>query len=75
LEVFLRPAYSPDLNPIEQLWHHTKGNSVGRKAVKSIEQLKRLVINRLQSLQKLPKIISSLFDHPDCTYIGDAECL
>lgn len=75
LEVFLLPPYSPDLNPIEQLWHHTKGNSVGRKAVKSIKQLKRFVINKLRSLQKLPKIISSLFKHPDCTYIGDSECL
>ena len=75
LEVFLLPPYSPDLNPIEQLWHHTKGNSVGRRAVKSIGQLKRFVINKLRSLQKLPKMIASFFDHPDCTYIGDAECL
>jgi transposase len=30
LEVFLLPSYSPDLNPIEQLWHHTKGNNVGQ---------------------------------------------
>jgi hypothetical protein len=47
---------------------------VGRKAVKSIRQLKRFVINKLRSLQKLPKMIASFFDHPDCTYIGGAEC-
>jgi len=68
LETFLLPGYSPDLNPIEQLWNHTKGNSVGRKTVSGPDQLKLSVINRLRSLQKLPKIIASFFRHPDCIY-------
>jgi transposase len=69
LEVFLLPPYSPDLNPIEQLWNHTKGNSVGRQVVNGPNQLKRAVINTLRSLQKLPKKIASFFRHPDCAYI------
>lgn len=69
LETFLLPSYSPDLNPIEQLWNHTKGNSVGRKIIHGPDQLKKCVINRLRSLQKLPKKIASLFRHPDCKYI------
>lgn len=69
LETFLLPSYSPDVNPIEQLWNHTKGNGVGRKAIKGPDQLKMSVINRLRSLQKLPKKIASLFRHPDCQYI------
>ncbi len=68
LEIFLLPAYSPDLNPIEQLWNHTKGNGVGRKVVYGPDQLKTAVINRLRSLQKLPKKIASFFRHPDCAY-------
>lgn len=75
LETFLLPSYSPDLNPIEQLWNHTKTNGVGRQPVKGPDQLKRAVINKLRSLQKLPKIISALFRHPDCAYITDALCL
>lgn len=75
LEAFLLPSYSPDLNPIEQLWNHAKANGVGRQPVNGPDQLKRAVINKLRSLQKLPKLISSLFRHPDCTYIGDALCL
>ena len=75
LGVFLIPPYSPDLNPIEQVWHHAKGNSVRRKAVKIMEQLKRFLINKLRSLQKLPKMIAAFFDYPNCTYIGDAKCL
>jgi len=69
LEVFLLPAYSPDLNPIEQLWNHTKGNGVGRKIVYGPDQLKSIIINKLRSLQKLPKKIASFFRHPDCAYI------
>lgn len=68
LETFLLPPYSPDLNPIEQLWNHTKGNGVGRKVISGPDQLKSAVINRLRSLQKLPKKIASLFRHPDCSY-------
>jgi len=68
LEVFLLPPYSPELNPIEQLWNHTKSNGVGRQPVKGPDQLKLNVINRLRTLQKLPKLISALFKHPDCVY-------
>ncbi|MBU1055413.1 MAG: transposase [Proteobacteria bacterium] len=69
LEIFLLPSYSPDLNPIEQLWNHTKNNGVGIQPVNGPDQLKRAVINKLRRLQKLPKIISSFFRHPECVYI------
>jgi transposase len=75
LEIFLLPSYSPDLNPIEQLWNHAKTNGVGRQPVSGPGQLKRLVINKLRSLQKLPRLISSFFLHPDCCYIIKANCL
>jgi transposase len=69
LEIFLLPSYSPDLNPIEQLWNHTKTNGVGRKVVNGPDQLKSIIINKLRSIQKLPKKIASFFRHPDCAYI------
>ena len=75
LEVFLLPPYAPDLNPIEQLWNHTKGNGVGRQIIKGPDQLKKAVINQLRRLQKLPKKIASFFRHPDCAYIDPALCL
>jgi len=71
LEIFLLPSYSPDLNPIEQLWNHTKGNGVGRLVINGPDQLKSAVINKLRSLQKLPKKIASFFRHPGCKYILD----
>lgn len=69
LEIFLLPPYSPDLNPIEQLWNHTKTRGVGRQVVFGPDQLKTAVVNKLRSLQKLPKKIASFFRHPDCAYI------
>ena len=69
LEIFLLPAYSPDLNPIEQLWNHAKGNGVGRRVVNGPDQLKSALIGKLRSLQKLPNKIASFFRHPDCKYI------
>jgi transposase len=68
LEIFMLPPYSPDLNPIEQLWNHAKTNGVGRKPVFGPDQLKAAIYSKLRSLQKLPKIIASFFRHPDCAY-------
>ena len=69
LEIFLLPSYSPDLNPIEQLWNHTKSNGVGRKPVFGPDQLKAAIFSKLCSLQKFPAKIASFFRHPDCAYI------
>lgn len=75
LETFLLPSYSPDLNPTEQLWNHTKTNGVGRQSITGPEQLKKAVISKLRSLQKLPNKIAKFFRHPDCRYILAAQCL
>jgi transposase len=69
LEIFILPSYSPDLNPIEQLWHHTKNNGVGRKVVNGPDHLKTAVLGKLRSLQRLPRIIAAFFRHPDCAYV------
>ena len=69
LEVFVLPSYSPDLNPTEQVWNHTKSNGVGRQPIIGPDHLKKAVISKLRSLQKLPGMITSFFRHPDCRYI------
>ena len=75
LEIFILPSYSPDLNPTEQVWSHTKSNGIGRQSITGPDQLKKAVIGKLRSLQKLPGIIASFFRHPDCRYILAAQCL
>ncbi|WP_249040283.1 IS630 family transposase [Streptomyces chryseus] len=53
LSVFLLPAYSPDLNPVEGVWAHVK-RSLTNLAVMALDRLETLVRNRLKRLQYRP---------------------
>src|SRR3954471_20453832 len=53
LTVFLLPAHSPDLNPVEGVWAHVKP-SLANLAVVALDRLEALVRNRLQRLQYRP---------------------
>lgn len=53
LTVFLLPAYSPDLNPVECVWAHVK-RSLANLAVMALDRLEALVRNRLKRLQYRP---------------------
>lgn len=68
LEIYTLPSYSPELNPVEQVWNNVKNQGVGRKRVFGPDQLKSLVLGSLRRLQKLPKIIKAFFKHPECSY-------
>ncbi|MDO0929980.1 transposase [Streptomyces sp. TG1A-8] len=53
LTVFLLPAYSSDLNPVEWVWAHVK-RSLANLAVVALDRLEALVRNRLKRLQYRP---------------------
>ncbi|MEU8712804.1 transposase [Streptomyces sp. NPDC048663] len=53
LSVFLLPAYSPDLNPVEWVWAHVK-RSLANLGVMALDRLEALVRNRLKRLQYRP---------------------
>jgi transposase len=53
LTVFLLPACSPDLNPVEWVWAHVK-RSLANLAVVALDRLEALVRNRLKRLQYRP---------------------
>ncbi|MFD7438834.1 transposase [Streptomyces sp. NPDC059861] len=56
LTVFLLPAYSPDLNPVEWVWAHVK-RSLANLAVVALDRLEALVRNRLKRLQYRPQTL------------------
>ncbi|MET8289496.1 transposase [Streptomyces sp. NPDC005132] len=56
LTVFLLPAYSPELNPVEGLWAHVK-RSLANLATVALDRLETLVRNRLKRLQYRPAIL------------------
>ena len=68
LELFFLPPYSPELNPDELVWNDLKNNSLGRKAIASVEQLKREVISYLRFIQKTPERVMSYFRAPTTAY-------
>jgi len=67
LKLVVLPAYSPQLNPDEQVWAWVKAK-VARQLPQNKEVLKQFVLSALRSLQKLPDIVQSFFRHPDCIY-------
>ncbi|GAA2509539.1 hypothetical protein GCM10010406_52490 [Streptomyces thermolineatus] len=53
LTVFLLPAYTSDLTPVEGVWAHVK-RSLANLAVVALDRLKALIRNRLKRLQYRP---------------------
>jgi len=68
LKLFYLPPYSPELNPDEQVWNHVKNHKIGKKVVKSQENLESIIRSALTSLQKSYWLIMSFFRHKECSY-------
>ena len=51
LRLFFLPPYAPDLNPDEHVWNHLKYHGVGKRAIRSREQLREIVLGHMRSLQ------------------------
>ena len=68
LKLFFLPPYAPHLNPDEQVWAHVK-REVAKRGVDDKDQLKRLALGALRRIQKLPKLVRSFFQQPECQYI------
>ncbi len=69
LELHFLPSYSPELNPIEQVWNHAKNHQIGKQVITGPDQLKKLVLSALRRLQRLSGTIQGFFQHPECRYI------
>ena len=55
LRLFFLPPYSPELNPDDQVWNHVKHHGIAKTALRGGKgELRRLVLARLRSLQRLP---------------------
>ncbi len=54
------PRYAPELNPDEQVWNHAK-RALGQKYIETKEEMKRLAINALRSIQMRKALVCSFF--------------
>lgn len=73
LRLFFLPSYSPELNPDELVWNHVKNHGTGRMTPAGPDQLKRAVLRRLRSLQRLPHVVASFFRHRETLYTITAD--
>jgi transposase len=68
LELYILPAYSPALNPDEQVWNNLKNHNTGRKCITSLVQLRQMVISHMRKIQKMPSLVRSFFCTPTTSY-------
>ena len=69
LRLFFLPPYAPDLNPDEHVWNHLKNHGVGKRAIRSREQFREVVLGHMRSLQRLPDVLRGFFRDPHLRYI------
>lgn len=73
LKLFHLPAYSPELNPDEQVWNQLKNHRLGKMVIKSLDDMAEKVGSAMRSIQHSPTLIMSFFRHRDCCYAADVE--
>lgn len=68
LKLFFLPGYSPDLNPDELVWNNLKSQGTGKRAITGPDQLKKLVVGHLRSMQKNADLVRSFYRTPSTEY-------
>lgn len=57
IEVYNLPPYSPELNAVERLWHHTRIYATHNRYFKTVDELESTVISTFRSMQRRPSQI------------------
>ncbi len=64
------PAYSPELNPDEQVWNHAKAR-LSKLPIASKDAMIKSFTSILRSIQRTKSLIKSFFKMKDTLYIGN----
>ena len=70
LKLFLLPPYSPELNPDEWVWKNVKHDHVGRKAARTLDEMRAGIKKAFIRLVEGPDLVRAFFRSPDLAYIG-----
>jgi len=65
------PAYSPELNPDEQVWNHAKAD-VSKRSIQSKADMEKTILSAMQTIQKKIHLVKSFFQLPDTQYASIA---
>ena len=71
IQLAFLPAYSPELNPDEQVWNHAK-RELGQRPIYDKHDMKNHLSAILRSIQKRTDLIKSFFKMKDTKYILEA---
>jgi len=61
------PPYSPELNPDEQVWNYAK-REVSKRIIRSKEEMEKVILSVMSTIQKNAQLIRSFFRMPDTEY-------
>lgn len=64
------PAYSPELNPDEQVWNHAKAE-VGKRLIQSKREMETIIVSVMLSIQQKAELVKSFFHLPGTLYAKD----
>lgn len=57
------PPYSPELNPVEQCWHHTKNIEMANLTPKDKDEMIRNILQATKNINDDKKLLQAFFDH------------
>jgi transposase len=55
------PAYAPDLNPVEQVWNHSKYSDMPNLAPEDLEELDHMVSASISNTRNQAHLLRSFF--------------
>ena len=61
------PAYSPELNPDEQVWNHAKAD-VGKRSIQSKYDTEKTILSVMLAIRNKIDLVKSFFLLPDTLY-------
>jgi len=61
LKIEYLPAYAPELNPVEEVWGHTKSHALGNYTAIDAFDLEDTVRGALSDLHDTPRLLQSFF--------------
>lgn len=62
------PAYSPELNPDEQVWNHAKAEVGKKSAIRNKDDMEQVILSAMRTIQGKVDLIKSFFKLPDTKY-------
>ena len=66
------PPYSPELNPVEQMWAYLKNVLLKNQVSKTLQELKLKVVAAMEIIKNDKELIKSFFRHPDIAFYANS---